>query len=329
MKMGVFGGRVALLWVLALVSADPAGSQTVRTEAVDLAEVDRVQVIQGTIRGDETVDYVLSADPSQILSVDLQSSGAAAYFNILPKGRDEALFVGSTSGSVADVPAPEAGEYVVRVYMMRSAARRNETARYTLALSLGAPEFADGLSGGPDYWQVAGVGGGEALNIRSGPSTRYGVISKARNGEVLRNRGCRRTGDTRWCAIRAVGSGQRGWVAGRFLVETAAPRAPAMPEGGPVGNGTPFDATGSLPCALAGGSRAGRCLFGVVRDGPGNAGVWIALGDGSERHLLFEGGKPVTANTDAAFSFEKEADRYLVRVGDERFEIPEAVVYGG
>ena len=49
---------------------------------------------------------------------------------------------------------------------------------------------------------------------------------------------------------------------------------------------------------------------------PGNAGVWIALGDGKERQILFEGGKPVAANVDAALSFEKSGDMFTISVGD-------------
>jgi len=47
-----------------------------------------------------------------------------------------------------------------------------------------------------------------------------------------------------------------GWVAGRYLVESAAPRRPAMAEGGPMGNGVPFDATGLVPCAARVGEPA-------------------------------------------------------------------------
>jgi len=98
---------------------------------------------------------------------------------------------------------------------------------------------------------VAGVDG--VLNVRSGPSTRYGVTSVLNNGDVLANRGCRRTSEERWCLVRADGSSIEGWVAGRFLVEAAALQQPEVPEGGPAGNGMPFDATGFVPCATATG----------------------------------------------------------------------------
>lgn len=315
-------------FLLVFVAA-AASAQTIKAERLAPEGTGDLLVVEGSITGDEMIDYIIGAEQSQILSVDMQTSNDSTYFNILPSGSDEAIFIGSTTGTVADVPAPTAGDYTVRVYLMRNAARRNETADYSVAVSLGAPEFADGLSGDPDYWQVAGVGGGDTLNLRSGPSTRYAVVSRLNNGSVLQNRGCRMTGEDRWCQIRAMGSGVTGWVAGRFLVEAAAPRAPAVPEGGPVGNGFPFDATGEIPCASAPDEPMRQCPFGVVRSGPGNAGVWIAIGGGVERQILFEGGVPATTGPAGALSFEKFGDLFKVRIDSERYEIPDAVVFGG
>jgi uncharacterized protein YgiM (DUF1202 family) len=138
---------------------------------------------------------------------------------------------------------------VVQVFLMRNAACRDETARYSLGVGLGGADFADGLAGGPDWWEVAALEAGSALNVRSGPATRYPVVGKAQNGEALQNLGCRMTGRERWCNVRAAGSGQQGWVAGRFLIEGPAPQAPAATEGRPVGEGASFDATGLVPCA--------------------------------------------------------------------------------
>ncbi len=304
-------------------------AQNLQTKRLAQAGVSELQVIEDSITGDEIVDYTISLEQSQILSVDLQTSNSANYFNISPAGSAEALFIGSSEGQVADIPMASSGDFVIRVYLMRSAARRNETANYSLAISIGAPEFADSLSGGPDFWLVTGVGDGDALNMRSGPATRYPVISKVRNGQTAQNQGCRQTGDQHWCQVRLSNSGTMGWVAGRYLVETAAPRSPAVPEGGPVGNGTPFDATGSIPCSTSEGQAPQPCPFGVVRSGPGNAGIWIALGNGNERQILFESGEPVATNSADELSFEKQNYSYQVRIGDERYEIPEAVIYGG
>jgi hypothetical protein len=292
-------------------------------------ETGQFLLVEGSITGGEIADYTVSAEKSQILSVDLLASNAAAYFNILRDGANEALFVGSSTGNVADIHVPAAGDFVIRVYLMRNSARRNETVDYTLGFSIGRPEYADGLSGGPDYWMVSGVANGGALNLRAGPATRYEIVSVLRNGNVLQNQGCRLTGEERWCQIRAAGSGVMGWVAGRYLVETAAPRAPAVPENGPVGNGTPFDATGSVPCARAVDQPMLQCPFGVIRSGPGNASVWIALGGGTERQILFEGGVPVATGPAGALNFDIADGLFTIRVDTESLEIPEAVVNGG
>lgn len=84
----------------------------------------------------------------------------------------------------------------------------------------------------------------------------------------------------------------------------------------------------ATPCATVAGQPMRPCLFGVVRDGPGNAGVWIAPGEGRERAIPFEGGVPVSADSPAALRFEKAGDLFSVRVGEERCYIPDAVVYG-
>lgn len=311
---------------LSLTSAGFA--QTGRTATVSAGAATTGTVLDGSLKGDETAEYLIAGQAGQTLSVDLLASNSSLNFNILPEGSQEALFVGSTSGNVADVALPTAGNYVVQVYLMRNAARRDELASYSLGIGLAGGDFADGLAGGPDWWQVAGISAG-ALNIRSGPDTRYDVVGKAQNGEVAQNRGCRMTRQTRWCRIRVDGSGVQGWVAGRYLVEGAAPVMAEMPAGGPKGNGVPFDATGEVSCSLTAEAPMGGCLFGVVRDGPGNAGVWIALGDGTERAILFEGGVPISADVAAPLTFGKDGDIFTISIGDERYQFPEAVVNGG
>ncbi len=315
--------------LLAIALSTDGLAQPVRTVRVDPAAATGGTVITGGVRGDESAEHIVAAKAGQILSVDLLSSNASANFNVLPADSQEALFVGSTSGAVADLSAPEKDDYVMRIYLMRNAARRDVTVRYTLGLGLGGPGFADGLAGGPYCWEVAGLEAGSALNVRSGPAKRYPVVGKAQNGEALQNRGCRMTGLERWCNVGARGSGQQGWVAGRFLVEGPATQAPAATEGRPVGEGASFDATGLAPYAREIGQPTRDCPFGVVREGPGYAGVWIAIGGGREGQILFEAGAPVAANIDAALSFEKETNLFRIRIGDERYEIPEAVVSGG
>ncbi len=95
-----------------------------------------------------------------------------------------------------------------------------------------------------------------------------------------------------------------------------------------------FDASGKIPCAQASGQPMGQCNFGVARAGGGTAAVVVTLADGRRRVIYFEKGKATGADLsqadgDMSFSAKKEADLYTIRAGKERYEIPEAVVFGG
>lgn len=94
-----------------------------------------------------------------------------------------------------------------------------------------------------------------------------------------------------------------------------------------------FDATGNVPCAQAKGQPMGQCPFGVAREGNGTATVSITMPDGRKRAIFFDNGTPTGADLSQAdgnmdFSYTKEADLYMIKAGNERYEIPEVVIYG-
>jgi hypothetical protein len=67
------------------------------------------------------------------MTVNLKTSHPAAYFNVLPPGsNDEAIFTGQVAGPHFEGKLPQDGDYKIRVYLMPSAARRSESAKYTL-----------------------------------------------------------------------------------------------------------------------------------------------------------------------------------------------------
>ena len=95
-----------------------------------------------------------------------------------------------------------------------------------------------------------------------------------------------------------------------------------------------FDATGRIPCAQQAGQPMAQCEFGVARAGGGYATVVITKPDGMKRAIFFSLGIPVGADTSEAdgygeFRAEKESDLNLIRVGNERYEIPDAIAFGG
>lgn len=205
--------------------------------------------IQGKIKGDQTIDYTLRAKAGQTMSVTLKTGNGANYFNVLPPGsNDVAIFVGATGGNEWTGSLPADGEYKLRVYLMRSAARRNEKATYTLTV---------GITGTPN---VAELG-----------------------------------------------------------------KAPA---GDAKVKGTPYHATGQLPCSM-GKDKPMQCEFGVIRGKPGNAEVHITPPGGLKRVLTFMGDK-VTTNPGEKLKAVKQGDDWSVEINDyEHYTIPEAVISGG
>lgn len=182
--------------------------------------------LTGSVTGYDGVRYSLNARAGQRMVVDMATGNASAYFNITAPGATEAMHIGPVAGNRFDGILPAGGDYTVDVYLMRNAARRGETARFTITFRItgaGAPaevqpDFADGLMGGPDFWAVTGLPAGDSLNLRSGPSTADGVIGRLAQGEVVRNLGCRMTGKQRWCQVET--SFGAGWVSGRYLRES-------------------------------------------------------------------------------------------------------------
>lgn len=228
----------------------PAAAQNIRQQPVQFKQGATSASIKSSLKGDQIVDYKLRARAGQTMRVALKTSNDANYFNVLPPGsKDVAVFVGSTGGNEWTGTLEADGEYTVRVYLMRSAGRRNETANYTLTV---------------------GITGAAA--------------------------GATRSTDAK--------------VAG-----------------------TPYHATGQVPCATAAGQPTGSCPFGVVRKGGGSGTVTVTRPDGRTRSIFFEKGNATGYDMSQAdrgeFSASKEGDLNVIRIGAERYEIPDAVISGG
>lgn len=221
----------------------------IRTERVHFKKGANSAVVEGSIKGYETVDYVLGARAGQHMNVSLATKHGATYFNILAPGENEvAMFNATVSQNHYEGELPANGDYKIRVYMMRSAARRNEAASYTLTV---------GITGSP-----------KASDLGKAPASDAKV------------------------------------------------------------KGTPYHATGPLPCTM-GNDKPVQCEFGVIRGKPGNAEVHITPPGGLKRVLIFMGDK-VTTNTGEKIKAVKRGYDWFIEVNDyEHYTIPEAVVQGG
>src|SRR5512139_112577 len=121
---------------LAVLGGVALAQSPIRKEPVHFETGESSATIKGTIKGDDTVDYVLGAQKGQSMVVTLATTNRSAYFNVLPPGSEEAIFIGSTSGEKYEGTLPASGDYTVRLYLMRSAARRGESASYTIKFAV-------------------------------------------------------------------------------------------------------------------------------------------------------------------------------------------------
>jgi hypothetical protein len=186
--------------------------------------------------------------------------------------------------------------------------------------------------GGPRNWEVVGT-----LNLREQPSSSARILARYRPGTILDNLGCQHAQGRVWCDVQQFGGGPRGYVAAESLRPAISPDGSAAM--GPddsasrAGQGQ-FDASGPLSCAFAAGQAMGECEFGVARAGGGYATVVVKKPDGRTRAIFFRMGRPIGADVSESegrldFRATKQGDLHRIRIGNERYEIPDAVILGG
>lgn len=125
-------GRVAALFLM--IGGAPVLADDIRREAVHFAPGSSSSTINSTVKGYDSVQYDLDVRAGQKMSVQLDSSNSSLYFNITAPGASEALYNSSIDGNATTVTIPSSGKYLIDVYLMRNAARRDEVANYTLTL---------------------------------------------------------------------------------------------------------------------------------------------------------------------------------------------------
>ncbi len=119
-----------------LVAAD--GPAAPRKERVTFTKGASSATIKGTLKGGADVDYLVRAGAGQTLEVKVEGTNPQNDFNVLPPGSATvAMFVSNMTGARTwSGVLPADGDYTVRVYLMRPAARRNESSKYTLTVAV-------------------------------------------------------------------------------------------------------------------------------------------------------------------------------------------------
>lgn len=169
----------------ALAAADAGATQR---QTVQFAKGKSSAQVRSSIKGEGDAEYTISARAGQTLAVALKTSNASTYINIKPPGsKDAAMFIGSSSGNEAKLLLPADGNYVVQVYLMRNAARRNESAAYTLDVAVTGqplaplPAAQDALVPGTRFHVSAAVPC-QTLGSEAGASCKAGVTRRGRDG---------------------------------------------------------------------------------------------------------------------------------------------------
>jgi hypothetical protein len=258
---------IALTLVAALALGAGARAEDVREVPVHFKPGTSSATIKGSVTGYAAIDYVLGAKAGQTMTVEMQTDNGANSFNVQAPGGEAAIGSGETSNNAWSGPLPVDGEYRVRVYLMRSAARRNETGHYTLTVG------------------IAGA------NAKAGADADAGA---------------------------AMGQ---------------APASDAKVAG------TPYHATGTVPCSVGPDPKgSAQCSFGVIRGASGNAEVRLApVGydvvlhpDKVETVLIFHGDSVKSAKASDKLTATKQGDEWSIGVNEFLFySIPDVVIVGG
>jgi hypothetical protein len=171
-----------------LVPPTVLAQRNIRTQRVEFKPGANSATVQGSIRGYQIVDYVVNARRGQTMNVSMATRHGATYFNILePRQTEVAIFNGSVSSNQFEGRLKKSGDYRIRVYMMRSAARRNEVANYRLEMIVsgtGSSGGGDALVPGTNYNATGDI---PCSMGRGQPTTscRFGVVRKGNgNGTV-------------------------------------------------------------------------------------------------------------------------------------------------
>jgi hypothetical protein len=131
---------LAALAILAMAGPPLAadGPPPPRKERVTFAKGASSATIKGSLNGGADVDYLVRAAAGQTLEVKLRGTNAQNDFNVLPPGSaNVAMYVSSMTGERSwSGMLPADGDYAIRVYLNRPAARRSESSKYTMTVAV-------------------------------------------------------------------------------------------------------------------------------------------------------------------------------------------------
>jgi hypothetical protein len=124
---------VALLATVSIVTGAATASQN-KAQRVRFEKGKSSATIRGRVAGFDTQDYLVEARAGQQMDIRITASNDSTYFVLYSiNGRPTDM----NETDHYSLETTESGDYVIRVFMMRSAARRkNAVSNYTLTISI-------------------------------------------------------------------------------------------------------------------------------------------------------------------------------------------------
>ncbi|MEL7526567.1 MAG: hypothetical protein AAFN16_12380 [Pseudomonadota bacterium] len=208
-------------------------------------------------------------------------------------------------------------------------------AQVSLSFAQGIPEAVLRKSpneGGVRRWGI----GTDVASIHAAPSAAADSVATVSKGEILQNRGCSDKAGEVWCEVRSLRGNIRGYAQATQLTPARGPDgrvAVGMDDSRERAGRREFDAEAEIPCAQEQGQALGTCDAAVSRGVGGDATVVVTFQNGFARKLYFVHGEFVKASatmsgvgTDMDWRLESEV--HVVRVVDQRFELPDRFIFG-
>lgn len=132
MKQSFLASAVAI----ALLPLWSAGASHGAERAVRFPSGATATTLNGAFGGDADATFTLRTAEGQVMQTLLSVSNRSCYFNVFEPGREEAVHIGPSAGNEFGRSPTKAGVYRFQIYLMRNAARRNESCRYRLSIEL-------------------------------------------------------------------------------------------------------------------------------------------------------------------------------------------------
>lgn len=109
----------------------------IETKKVNFEKGKSETTIKGTLKGDQIIDYILTANKDQVINVKFTATNTANYFNLMSPGEEYVAYYNSSMDeNYYEGKLEKSGDQKIRVYLMRSAARRNESSTFTIEVSI-------------------------------------------------------------------------------------------------------------------------------------------------------------------------------------------------